>query len=284
MPDGRDGDPAHVWPSLPYGPLARSHEYTIDDAERRRRRALLAILVGLHLLLFLALRVAMDPNLSLFRVPAREQVLTVEFLAPEAKPEFADPALDVPEVPVPALPAPAPVQVQPTTVPKAAPRVDTPEPRALESDGLSARWVPADEPAPPPRIELFNTDGSMNLSQDVIDASKAQARPRGFQSPQAAPAPWETQRPPVPYDPTAFENAWKPDGETALQEVVRRATVTKKFRTPWGSTVECAWVLIAGGCGWGAPPTPLQNAPKAPEMSNPVAPPDTPPDDTPGGG
>jgi hypothetical protein len=276
MPDGRDGEPADIWPALPYGPLARSHDYSLDDAEKRRRRALLAILVGLHLLLFLALRYAMDPNLSPFHILRRETVMSVEFLPPETKPLEVDPAFDVPEVSVPAVPLP--VRVEPTTVPKTAPVVDTPEPRPIEAEGLSARWISADEPEPPPRIQLFNPDGSMNLSQDVIDASNA-TRPRGFQSPQPAPAPWERQQPAVPYDPTVFENRWKPDGESAFQEVVRRATATKAFRTPWGSTVECTWVLIMGGCGWAKPPTPLQNAPKAPEMSNPVPPPDDPPPD-----
>ena len=54
-----------------------------------------------------------------------------------------------------------------------------------------------------------------------------------------------------------FAEFWPSENETATQRFVRRATVKKSFRTPWGTRITCAWSLVIGGCGWGyAPPNP----------------------------
>jgi hypothetical protein len=63
-------------------------------------------------------------------------------------------------------------------------------------------------------------------------------------------APWEQRIDPMVYEPTAFEEIWKPDQESLMGEFFRRSTVTKTFKTPWGTKVTCSWVLIVGGCGW----------------------------------
>ncbi|HEY0233257.1 MAG TPA: hypothetical protein VGC55_18560 [Dokdonella sp.] len=58
----------------------------------------------------------------------------------------------------------------------------------------------------------------------------------------------------LPYTPTRLDKYWPSVRDTLGGELVRTATVKRAWRTPWGTQVECAWVLFFGGCGWGPEP------------------------------
>jgi hypothetical protein len=150
--------------------------------------------------------------------------------APELAPELAP-------TPVPTDPAtvPAPRREPPADLP--APTVATRAPRAV----TTASPTPA-------RIVLFDTDGSLRVPEGVLDAGPEPVASY-IPVPRDA-APWEQRIDPMVYEPTAFEEIWKPDQESLMGEFFRRSTVTKTFKTPWGTKVTCSWVLIVGGCGW----------------------------------
>ncbi|MBP6691153.1 MAG: hypothetical protein KA911_09020 [Xanthomonadales bacterium] len=234
-----------------------------DDGDSRRRRWILGLLVLAHLAFFLWLRDAMVER-GRFAVPGREQVLEVRFYEEEVAPVFE--ALPGPVAPLVPMP---PETVREVVVPAAPLAVPSPPPPAAPTvvdeptDALAARFIPPEEP-PPATLQLFNTDGSIRMSQDVVDASNIPAPRPGFRSPLMDAAKAKPKPPPITYDPTVFARYWAPEGETAVQSAFRRATVSRKFKTPWGSTIQCTWVLVIGGCGWGIAPAPLEKPPPRP--------------------
>jgi hypothetical protein len=134
----------------------------------------------------------------------RDSAIEVRFIEPE-------PRVAVPEV-VPAVPAP------PVSANTADPIAPSPPPRA--DNAMSARFIEADEPAPPPPIKLFNSDGSLRLSQDIVDGQRPpepQYRPRNTE-----PAPLMAHESPLPYESTRFNRAWVPDGENLGQKIIRK--------------------------------------------------------------
>ena len=238
----------------------------VDDGESRRRRWILGVLVVVHVVFFAWLREAMLERGRL-AVPVREQVMEVRFYdeapQPEAQalPEYTAPLVPMPpdvvrEVIVPVASAPLPAPVPPPPPPP------QPVEEATPADAMSARFIAPE--TPPPQLRLYNEDGSMRLSQDVIDASNIPAPRPGYRSPLAEAARVKPRPPPISYDPTVFSKYWAPGSESAFDSLVRRSTASKKFRTPWGSTIQCTWVLIMGGCGWGIAPTPLEKPPPRP--------------------
>lgn len=175
--------------------------------------------------------------------------------------------------PLPAAPpdpGPEPVR-EPPPVPEPEPEPEpepqpppTPEPASASTAPLASEPVPA-APAPEPvvatpqapaattppalrRIVLFETDGRLRVPEGVLDGDPEPAASY-IPVPRDAP-PWEQKIDPLVYEPTAFEAIWKPDQESLMGEFFRRSTVTKTFKTPWGTKVTCSWVLIVGGCGW----------------------------------
>lgn len=107
----------------------------------------------------------------------------------------------------------------------------------------------AEEPA---ELRLYDRTGSV-LVPDMQKADGAAMafpdRPRVAQ--QGNPF---VHRSPLPYTPTRLDKYWPSVRETLGGELVRKATVKKAWRTPWGTQVECAWMLFFGGCGWGPEP------------------------------
>ena len=65
---------------------------------------------------------------------------------------------------------------------------------------------------------LFRPDGSLDLSEEVIAAS----RPPPTPSRQGAPTTAQPDAPLFPPERTRFDRAWVPDGETLVQEATRK--------------------------------------------------------------
>ena len=242
------------------------------QAHARRPRAPMAPALALALALHLLVLAVLDAwwRRGGEAVP-RPAAITV-VLAPRAAPRAAEPvapeirrAPTATEPAVAAAPAPRPPAVpaaadpRPPVAPSPAPPVaarSAPEqPRKpaaapVQSAAPPPSQVPATAAATPPteRIVLFAPDGRLRVPTAVL-----QGEPPPVPSWIAAPhvlAPWDDRVDPLVYEPTALEPIWKPDGESLLDEFMRRSTRTRTFRTPWGSKVTCSWVLIVGGCAW----------------------------------
>lgn len=76
------------------------------------------------------------------------------------------------------------------------------------------------EPEPPP-IKLFNSDGSVRLSQDVLDAAGEKPAP-DFQAPVPQEPDFMKHKRAISDERTRFEKYWAPDGENLGQKIVRK--------------------------------------------------------------
>lgn len=107
-----------------------------------------------------------------------------------------------------------------------------------------------------PTLRLYDSDGHLRLTEDSAPRAGAEI---GFSAHAPAPGDPFARRNPVPYEPTRFESVWAArSGETLGDELIRKTTFTKTWRTPWGSEVSCSVSLVLGmigGCGWGHAPT-----------------------------
>lgn len=264
-----------------------------DDAPApHQRRVLLAVLLA-HLVLVLVVRDAMFVDVPAPVAAPKEQVLEVVFGTP-ADPTRAMSALEtlplpqtepVREVVVPVrarepLVAPPPSRVQAAPVVRVEPTV-----APTDDSAMSARFIEPEPPKETTPLRLFNSDGSVHVSTEMLEAIDSKPQP-GYSPPAVKQPELMRHESPVSYTPTRFDRYWAPPNETILQEFFRKSTVEKKFKTPWGTTVQCAWMLFMGGCGWGAGPTPLKNPPKGPEVLGVYMGPEEPPkgpEERPGG-
>ena len=120
------------------------------------------------------------------------------------------------------------------------------------SGGAASRAPAAAVESAPTPLRLYDPTGRL-LLPDPQSANAASVRfpdrPRVAQEGNPF-----VHRSPLPYTPTRLDKYWPSTRETLGGELVRKATVKRAWRTPWGSQVECAWVLFFGGCGWGPEP------------------------------
>jgi len=207
--------------------------------------------VALHIAALLLL----DLTLRDRAVPATPTPLDIVLVRaaepPPAPPKIVEPPTPAqppaqpaaPPQPAPEAPAPTPAAPRPTAAAVApAPPAQRPPPVQVQTEAQRP-----DDPVPT-RVVLFDADGSLRVSDAVLQGDPAPVAAY-IPVPREIP-PWETRADPLVYEATAFEPIWKPDRESILEEFVRKQTVTKKFKTPWGTKVTCSWVLIIGGCAW----------------------------------
>ena len=197
----RDGDARHAANAW----FRARRERRIEPPPTTRRRIAIGLVALLHLALLLALRAGMRVDFEPGR--ADESPLVVRFDQGPVAPD--DPAL--------AIAPPA----RDVVAPSSAPRVARNETAAVR-DAAPARG-PATEP-PRTSLRLFEPDGSLRLSDEVVDAAR----------PAPAPAPryrererrtnvWRAERPRIAgTPPTRFDRHWKPDGENLAEELVRK--------------------------------------------------------------
>lgn len=238
----------------------------VEDAEQLRiRRGLFLALALLHVagILWLDRAMRLRPRVPAAPVVVEDTGVVIRFLPDAAVPAPApEPAESAPAA-APALadpPRAAPINTPPAAVLSANPFVTAPP-------GIPATPAPAADAgpirAPGTTIDtsrLFEPDGSPRLSEEVVEAAAAKPVPEYIArtAPGLAPI-----RSPIPYKPTRFDEVWVPDGESLGQELVRKATPEKEFKTPWGTRWRCKWVLVIAVCG-DVPPPAAKNAPKAP--------------------
>src|SRR5688572_12035216 len=181
----------------------------LERAPVARRRAAIAVVVLLHLLLVLGLRAGMRVRYD--ERSADEAAMVVRFDVDPATP--IDPALDV--------------------VPPAASRVPTaaipPRPRASREPG-TADVAPRTSPTQrtTTSLRLFEPDGSLRLSREVVEAAAPKAEPEPeYRERAPLKKVWRADRPAIVHAPTRFERYWKPDQENLAQELVRKYPVLR---------------------------------------------------------
>jgi hypothetical protein len=98
------------------------------------------------------------------------------------------------------------------------------QPAARRDEGMSARFIEAEPTPTPAPIRLFNSDGSVLLSQDVIDAADAAGRDRepDFKVPTKEMPEFMKHKRAISDERTRFEKYWVPDGENLGQQIVRK--------------------------------------------------------------
>ncbi|MBO9663799.1 hypothetical protein [Dokdonella sp.] len=238
----------------------KSRDANADADERLRRR----IAAAVALLLNLAFLVALD---QVMRPLARERT-------PWVRVEPAD-VLQVRLIEAPP-PAASPPEVPPVSEPAAVPApAETPVERSrrLRSTARPASDAGTAPPAPrrEPAQATVSTVSTPSTRADSSTAPQFYERDGQVRLPDAKAAQGETPFPhlpivptqgnpfvhtnPVPYEPTRFDKYFPDVRETLGGELVRKATVKRSGRLPWGTYVECTWVLFFGGCFWGTPPS-----------------------------
>jgi len=217
------------------------------DVRLRRRVAIVAAL-SLNVVFLVVLDHLMQPGTqwrSMRARPDAADVLLVRLIDP------LPPALVVP------VEAPAPLVFPSATASKpqrnrAAVVKETAATDAQRSESSDDRAAPDLALPDPAQLHLYDRSGSVL----VPDMQKAEGAPTAFPDrPRVAQEgnPF-VHRSPLPYTPTRLDKYWPSVRETLGGELVRKATAKKVWRTPWGTQVECAWVLFFGGCGWGPEP------------------------------
>lgn len=228
---------------LPPRPRWRS----LDPAERpaplRRRLALLALLVAVHVLLFLLLDRSTRVELEQ-ATDSSTRVMLLDLLPRSAPPPPPSPRR--PPAPARSERAPAATVVAPPSRPARAPRSAPPDPVASESR--------------PPLARLFRADGSIKLPEAVtadLERVTAPERAYSFQVPGLAQARSFAQRAaPLEYVPTRFDQHWQGDQDALtewLEKAVEKTTATVTIPIPRspGSKIVCKVSLLAAGgaCG-----------------------------------
>lgn len=169
----------------------------------QRRRGAIAVVVVLHLLLALALKSGMQVRWDEPSHEAAPLVIRFDEPSPASPP---DPALAV----APPATAPPPAAVAPATA-------------RAPADATRVPAAPA--PAAPPRtsLRLFEPDGTLRLSREVVEAAEPAPGPvPEYRERKRETDVWRAGRPAVAYQPTRFERHWKPDRENLAQELVRK--------------------------------------------------------------
>lgn len=166
----------------------------------QRRRGAIAVVVLLHLLLVLALKSAMQVRWDAPTLDAAPLVIRFDDAAPASR---FDPALAVPEPATASPPAAAPSTAR---VPAQVAR------------------APADPDAQSHMsLRLFEPDGALRLSREVVEAAAPAPEPvPEYRERKRETNVWRAGRPAIVYRPTRFERHWKPDRENLAQELVRK--------------------------------------------------------------
>jgi hypothetical protein len=225
----------------------------VDADERVRRRLAAAIALPLNLAFLVALDSVMRPLPGERRPWARAEptdVLQVRLI--DAVPPSASPAQPSPS-PVPPEPTPP---VRPSAAAERPPRVrregsTAPSAARVASPMASAPATPpSSTPSSVPAPQFYGRDGQVRVPEQAAAAEAP--------FPQLPIIPTEgnpfVHRNPLPYEPTRLDKYFPSVRETLGDELVRKATVQRSARTPWGTQITCTWVLFFGACGWGPVP------------------------------
>jgi hypothetical protein len=210
----------------------------------------IAVVVALHLLIFVAVRVGMQPHAPEALQNPRDTALQVRLIdRPPPLPAEAAPA--PPDIPHPGNSPPRTAERRPT----AAPPQPSPPPRPSP---------PREAPAPgamqatlgPPAPRLFE-NGQVKLAP--APASTARTPDYVARLPQGDDKVMKHDRP-LKYSETRFDSDWTPVRENIMQEGMRKVaeavTIKKTIDLGNGARINCGFAIIFLSCGGDPPPPP----------------------------
>jgi hypothetical protein len=154
---------------------------------------------------------------------------------------------------LPASPPAAEIPPEPVRAPIAHPM-----PRVMrERTPMSEPPIVAVPAAPPdtatPTLHLYNADGSLALPSNSAPRSDAiVARP--LDAPPVADNTIMAHIRPLKVRPNHFDAEWEAShGGNPMDRFIadHLMKTTGVMRLPWGTRVQCAWIVIVAGCAWG---------------------------------
>jgi hypothetical protein len=151
-------------------------------------------------------------------------------------------------VPEPALPQPAPRAAKPSASAAPSVRIVT---SPSEPSPISATPIETT-----PSVHLYNADGSIDVPTDLARQLDAPPTTRAIDAPPIADNRVMVHERPLKVRPNHFDAAWQAThAGSALDQFVANHLVksTDIMRMPWGTRVQCAWIVIIAGCAWGPP-------------------------------
>lgn len=249
----------------------KSRDATVDADERLRRWLALAAALSLNLGFFLTLDRLLWPHPRTARVrihPA--DALQVRLI------EVAPPAAEPPE-PLETPPAPAAARRPANARPRAKVAADAAAAeRRREAPHAEGAVAPVGAPNEPGlQAQFYDRSGQVRMPD-----AKAAAAETPFPARPVVPSEGNpfVHRNPLPYEPTRFDKYFPSVRETLVGELARKATAQRSGRTPWGTQINCTFMLVIGGCTWGYAPTAtidelkaMRADPPAPKASPPAA-------------
>jgi len=187
----------------------------------------LLVAIAIHIAIFIALRSEIARRATVESTAIAVQMIDL-----------------VPAPPPPAEIPPAPV---PAPITHAAPRVMR-APTPMSEPPFTATPETAT-----PTLHLYNADGSLALPSTAAQRSDAVVA-RLLDAPPVADNTIMTHIRPLKVRPNHFDAAWegKHGGNPLDRFVADHLTKsTGVMRMPWGTRVQCAWIMIVAGCAWG---------------------------------
>jgi hypothetical protein len=101
-----------------------------------------------------------------------------------------------------------------------------------------------------PTLHLYNADGSLALP--TVSAPRVTSR--ALDAPPVADNTIMTHIRPLKVRPNHFDAEWEAShGGNPLDRFIANhlTKTTGVMRLPWGTRVQCAWIVIVAGCAWG---------------------------------
>ena len=190
----------------------------------------LLVAVAVHLAIFIALR-----NEIAQRGPSESTAISVQLIDLIPAPP---PASEIPPDPVPA----PMVHTAPRVLRERTPMSDPPI--------IATPTVPA---ATTPPLHLYNADGSLALPSNAAPRSDAIVA-RALDAPPVADNTIMMHIRPLKVRPNHFDAQWAAShGGNPMDRFIadHLMKTTGVMRMPWGTRVQCAWIVIVAGCAWG---------------------------------
>jgi hypothetical protein len=153
---------------------------------------------------------------------------------------------------LPASPPPAAIPPEPVPAPLAHSSSRTLRERTPMSEPPIVATLPAPSDETTPTLHLYNADGSLALPSAA--APRVTSRP--LDAPPVADNTIMTHIRPLKVRPNHFDASWaSTHGGNPLDRFIadHLTKSTGVMRLPWGTRVQCAWIVVVAGCAWGPP-------------------------------
>lgn len=147
-------------------------------------------------------------------------------------------------------------EIPPAPIPPPMTRPSPPVLRVLTPSAESsivATLAATDETVP--SLHLYNADGSVAVPSDAMPRRDSIVA-RALDTPPVADNTIMVHIRPLKVRPNHFDASWAAThGGNPLDRFVADHLVktTGIMRMPWGTRVQCAWIVIVAGCAWGPP-------------------------------